>query len=271
MGQVVVTFRGTCTNFRGVIPGVPHRVVLPNGNATRFGSVTFADMRQTIVPWSLAPHTASVVIDDGSPDKRINWGRTIQCGKISRPVHLEIVNGTNKICYDKGKAPYDRIPSLCEYVHQFQYSADVVLRGRALCYFDLRNGTIASHTGRGGGLQVQATIATDGAPCLRTTDLTSGESTVMQLPDTATMTVSNVGIDCDKSSVGADFMLHFLTAAGGIPLDLLKMPPGWREHDTLLCVEKTPIHPDLLDPCEVVTKTLGIPEIHLSCSNSRYP
>jgi len=271
MGQAMVTFRGSCTHFRGVIPGVPHRVVLPNGNATRFGSVTFGEARKT-VPWSVAPHTASVVVKD---HLRITWGKTIQCGKICRPVHLQIVNGTNEVHHDPD---YDNLPSLSDYVKHFQYSAEVVLRGRALCYFDLRNGTITSPgVAMDEAKQVMAKIETDGPPMLRVTELTSDEqpmkpkSIVVPLPDSAEVTVSNVGLDCDKRSAGADFMLHFLTAAGGIPYDLLKEPPGWQEHDTLLCIETPRMHPDLMDPGEAVDKTLAIPGIHVSCSDSRYP
>src|SRR4051794_17779785 len=109
MGSVVITFRGTCTHFRGVVPGVPHRVVLPNGNATRFGSVTFAGPvtgPKKTVPWAVAPHTASVVVENAP---RITWGPTIQCGKICRPVHLQIVNGTNDVHH---AMEYDKVPSL---------------------------------------------------------------------------------------------------------------------------------------------------------------
>jgi len=271
-GQVVVTFRGTCTHFQGVVPGVPHRVVLPNGNATRFGSVTFGKASKKIVPWAVTPHTASVVVT-GVP--RIEWGQTIRCGKICRPVHLQIVNGTNDVEHDP---TYCDIPSLSEYVPHFQYSAEVVLRGRALCYFDLRNGRIKARPAKENeAIQAVATIETDGPPQLRITELTSDEqpmkpkSMVVRLPEIAAMTVSNVGVDCDKGAAGADFMLHFLTAAGGIPYDLLKEPPGWNEHDTLLCLQKPPVHPDLMDPCKAVDDTLALPQIHLSCSDSRYP
>ena len=271
-GSVHVTFRGTCTHFRGVVPGVPHRAVLPNGNATRFGSVTFREPVTKTVPWAVAPHTASVVVTDFP---RINWGRTIQCGKICRPVHLQIVNGTNDVHHDM---QYDCVPSLSDFVPHFQYSTEVVLRGRALCYFDLRNGLITSPKPNGDEARlVEAHIETDGPPILRITELTSDEqpmkpkSMVVTLPEIATVTVSNVGVDCDKRAAGADFMLHFLTAAGGIPYDLLKSPPGWEEHDTLLCPDKPIVHPDLIDPCKAVDDTLALPAIHLSCSDSRYP
>src|SRR4051812_30485599 len=43
MGRVSVTFVGVCTHFRGTAPGIPHRVVLADASAFRFGITTVGE------------------------------------------------------------------------------------------------------------------------------------------------------------------------------------------------------------------------------------
>lgn len=280
MPKINVTFQGSCANFRGVVPGRPHRVVLPNGNAMRFGVVTLPGTPPEEWEWCVPPHAAFVAVMPPSLDLQLTVPGVIDHGRICRPVHLQIVNA----CSTGGpqyEDSYNSIPSLLEYVDHFQYSSDVVQRGRALCYFDVMEGCVcmvkAVHAH-----QAQVTMETDGPPLLRVTPLSSADgpvqSIVLKLPDAAVteMLVVNSGVDCEKTE-GFDFMLHFLTAAGGIPFDLKKTPPGWpkKKVDPMSSLRRMldggQLDPFRLDPARALAKIVDLPTIHISCSDSRYP
>ena len=172
------------------------------------------------------------------------------------------------------------VPHISEYARQYRYSDDVVLGGDALCYFDVFRGTVSTSM-NGDAIQTVVTMATNGIPRLSITPLRAwnlvegGGSAVNDAYVGSTLLVGNQslpGIDTQY-----DFLLHLLTAQGGIPQHLPQPPFGFdgsiepfNQRNTVDQFASTLSHlssgvPDI-DPSQLAAVlTLA------SCSPSQYP
>jgi hypothetical protein len=61
MALLKIHFRGICVHFRHLVPAIPHRVVLPNATALRFGLVDMPGASRTL-PYVLAPHFPMLLV-----------------------------------------------------------------------------------------------------------------------------------------------------------------------------------------------------------------
>ena len=221
--SLTIDFRGVCAHFRGVVPGVPHRVVLPDASAIRRGTIVIDGEPQDYV---LLQHTAYVSpgppAEPPCPD--ITVPGLIENGHIHRGVRLEIVNATGRLQYVDDRTPetgdFEVIPQLTDVDPGYYPSAETVFGGRALCYLDVFHGEIRSALD-GGARHARIVVTTEGTPLLQVTPLTGDPSEfapkIYTIPiDTRHLTIGNIGPHC-PSSGDFDFLLNFLTAHGGIP------------------------------------------------------
>lgn len=238
--HLTIETHGICTHFtHGVVSGVPHRVVLPN--ATHIQSQTIAVGHHAPVLYYLVPHFPQLEVP-GGPD--LTAGELLRHGDVLLGARLQVIN-----CIDRrieyvhtGKGPH-----LSEYDPDYAISGDVVLQGRAACYFDVYGGVVTYHPPQrpdGAGF-ISIRMRTDGPPELLVTPLAQwselapeahrvplGESTDDASP--VTLKVRNVELarelPADESFGKFDFLLHYLTARGGIPASIVKPTPGMGDH-----------------------------------------
>lgn len=228
--KLTIHFRGVCAHFRGTVPGVPHRVVLPDASALRRGTIMIDNDAHDYV---LLPHTARV--SPGRPSKptgqEITIPGLIENGQICGGVRLEIINATGPLRYEEVSAPepetgdYDGIPKLTDVDPLYYPSAETVFGGRAMCYLDVFHGRIRS-VFEGEARHAAIDLTTEGTPCLQVTPLAGNpgdvEPKVHRIRiETGHLTIGNTGPHC-PSSGDFDFLLNFLTAYGGIPSHLPK-------------------------------------------------
>lgn len=228
--RLTIHFRGVCAHFRGVVPGVPHRVVLPDASPLRQGTIVIED---EALPYVLLPHIAYV--SPGLPAEptgpEINIPGLIAGGQIQGGVRLEIINATGPLRYEEVSAPepetggYERIPKLTDVDPLYYPSPETVFGGRALCYLDVFHGQIRS-VFEGEARHAAIDVTTEGTPCLQVTPLTGNpgdvEPKIHKIRiETGHLTIGNTGPHC-PSSGDFDFLLNFLTAYGGIPNRLPK-------------------------------------------------
>jgi hypothetical protein len=233
MGEVTVHFRGACTHFHGVVPDVPHRAVLVNGSAIRFGKLLphswLPDGRQQ---YALFPHVGFLQLLDPEFQPRFQVENAIEKGFIHAPVRLQIANAQKHGLFHE-LAFRNRIPRLTEYVEDYRYSPDVVLNGRATCYFDFSDGHVGSETLGNDARHTMVTVQTDGDPVLRVTPMGIGgrgaKPVDIPLPSASDLYVANRDLAWPEREAPFDFLLHFLTSAEGIPQRLTRAPHGFPE------------------------------------------
>ena len=229
--SLTIYFRGVCAHFRGVVPGVPHRVVLPDASALRRGTINIDTESADYV---LLPHVAYVSpgLPTDAPSRDITIPGLIDNGHIHAGVRLEIVNATGPLQYVDEDTPetgyYDSIPALSGVYPLYYPSAETVFGGRALCYVDVFHGLVRSAI-EGDARHVRIDVTTNGTPSLRVTPLNGdpGDASPKMyiVPiESGHLTIGNVGCYC-PSSGDFDFLLNFLTAHGGIPSSLPKPTP----------------------------------------------
>ena len=237
--SLTIHFQGICAHFRGIVPGVPHRVVLPDASALRRGTIV---IEGESLDYVLLPHFAYVSpVSPTSPSSEIarqaiTVPGLIEKGHIYGGVRLEIVNATGPLQYVDVLTPetglYDVIPSLTVVDPLYFPSTETVFGGRALCYLDVFHGEIRS-TVDGEARHARIDVTTKGTPLLQVTALTGDpgapEPQIWTIPiDTRQLTIGNTGPQCPGSG-DFDFLLNFLTANGGIPSRLPKrslfLPP----------------------------------------------
>jgi len=289
--KLIINFAGICTHFRqGVAAGVPHRVVLPDATNFVTGLLTVADAsgeNAREVLYYLIPHYAQLELD--GPDIQVpsltgSGGPAVKDGDILAPIRLQVVNAVDQKLEYVGHDTR----SLTEFVPDYTFSSDVVLNGRAACYFDVYGGRVVSHTVSGGASQTWVELTTDGVPELLVTPLASASGPVrshrLQLRSdppakNVTLTVKNLELadperTLDEKRGAFDYLFHYLTARGGIPQTIQKFTPGLLpEH--LVSVRKDELAGTFaamatalrtgkrpLDPAEGVTP---------ACSDSNYP
>ncbi|HEV8433324.1 MAG TPA: hypothetical protein VGR95_07920, partial [Thermoanaerobaculia bacterium] len=262
MGSITFRFSGVCTHFRGgVVPGVPHRVVLCDLTKVQVGALQVipdpvpdpSTLGPKPVLYYTTPHFAQLdlwqiestcgqnPLPDLPPDPAplsdlLNITNVLLNGQIDTGVRLQVINAT-----DLGMTGnMDGIFSLRDFFPNYAPSSEVVLNGRARCYLDLFGGcswvTPPPSTNPDGPRVVSIRVATDGAPQLLVTPLISSVSapTVIPLPSDGDFTIHVKNLEADDTAghestfeQGAyDYLLHYTTAQGGIPQVLSSRPPG---------------------------------------------
>ena len=273
--HVTVEFRGICTHFRNAVPGVPHRVVLPQTSSWRPGGFVAPGI-DTPREYLLPPHFPYIYGKEAEQGKRhLLDGPGIKNGFIEVGLRLQIANAIGEtLDYDP---LFDtEVPRVADFVEYYRYSDGVVIGGRAACYFDVFRGAVRS-TLHGEAYRTVITIQTDGPPRLQVTLLDrqrrEGPS-VAELPLEPYLVVGNSGIGCSDPNI--DFLWHLLTSDASIPEGLPRVPYGFGR--LLDCPAQ--------DPSELFAKLRGVGypgrltirpdddafiETEASCSNSQYP
>jgi hypothetical protein len=305
-----IEFQGICAHFRGVVPGVPHRVVLPDASALRLGLVDVQGMPAPI-PYALMPHIAGIVVD--RPDlahdppkffeaqSKFNIEDLMVLGAVVGGVRVQIVNASQtELQYHES---YDDVPSIREFVPHRNFSADVVLGGRAALYFDFFAGDVRSETvgGPGGGaMRTIVTVETDGPPVLLITPFFPTEelgvplitpSLPAQEPvaagpqpmrsylvalDEATQKLIVGNFDLIGFAPGFDYLWHFTVMQGGIPRKLATFPPGmqgavWDETVLAAVLDGYARVLKLIEQAMAWWPLVILMGTEPSCSDSRFP
>lgn len=282
---LVVNFRGVCTHFHhNYVPGIPHRVVLPDATPAIPGLLTGPWLSDPTDPglWDsylLMPHFPMIVTDPPEAASFTTSGLIDILGTVITPCRMEILNAIDPtVTYPDGVF-MSNVPQLTTYFAGYTPSDDVVVNGRASAYFDISAGVISSDQS-GANVHVTATIQTDGPPQLRISALsTEGlpvPTVTFPLPSSPTSSVStlligNIGLVCDDGRSKYDFLLHYLTSTVRIPRSLTQATPGMSSGD--LCPAT---------PREALIKLAdsGYPktphfqadfDTSAACSDSRYP
>lgn len=281
--ELTIEFRGICSHFRNTVPGVPHRVVLPQTAVLRPG--------QKITPqhpdpesYVLEPHWGHVSYEAESQIHQIDVPGAIRHGRIHAGVRLQIANASRDEGLDypdyvyPPNRPFKDLPRLAEYVTQYRYSDDVLYGGRAQCYFDLFRGTVAVRP-NGMALWAVVRLKTEGTPRLQVTrlDRQSVRDPIFDdvtLPPGATLVVGNTSWHCKVAH--NHFLWHLLTTEGSIPERLPREPYGSDESKPDLDAKTaTERFSELLahgfaDP-SALPPDRGTTETDASCSNSQWP
>jgi hypothetical protein len=213
--SVTIHFDGICTHFRGVVPGVPHRVVLPDAHDARTGTIQVGD--NVPVTYTIPPHKGKLM--SGNDPVDITVGSLIVGGVLEQGVRLQIENPVpgQSLSYP-ADADYNQMPALTAFLSAYHPSDDIVLGGRAICYFDFFEGKVTTTTEEPGGpTHTSITVQTNGAPRLQVRPLIGD-------PSVATVSASSfevpVVVSIENFCVQGgeyDFLLNYLTAEGGIP------------------------------------------------------
>jgi hypothetical protein len=311
MGSLTFQFAGICTHFRfGVAAGVPHRVVLPDASMflPRFLRVaeTISDITAPTVLYYITPHFAQLDLTSdpapvsGKPKNDLSPVLTVsnlvEHGDILSGIRVQVANATDT------RMSYDGVVSgLTPWLPDYNFSSDVVLAGHAACYVDIYGGaqrTVPSTTG--GPDIVLITVQTDGPPTLLVSSLrsspltgTPGTSALIRLTEKdedLTLIVKNLEADPEEEPAeeehGAyDYLLHYLTARGGIPQMIHrdsdgKLPPGMPTQPVTVTREAIGksliLMGTVLDPTaatgETQKRALITPDDTTpACSDSQYP
>jgi hypothetical protein len=229
--ELKVEFHGICAHFHGnVLPGIPHRVVIPDATPTRKGLVTMPlDGEGVPLDWldyTLLPHDTTIRMKDHNFDR----AGLVSNGVLFTRSALRIENTICKrIRYCDS---FKQVPALTEFVKDFTPSVSTVLEGRAAAYFDFHSGVTFSSYKAGEEIRVVATVRTYGPPKLRITPFVA-----MSPPEDTKcyklksrcgepLVIANLADTCQKKVEDYDFLLHYLTEKGGIPRALTNRAPG---------------------------------------------
>ncbi|MEA2571173.1 MAG: hypothetical protein QOI24_3174 [Acidobacteriota bacterium] len=218
--RLTITFKGICGHYRNVVPGVPHRVVLPDASQVRMGLISIGNGPPSA--YYLLPHY--VVLTTG--DRSVTVSGIADGGYVYSSVRLQVLNALDQVLsYD---ASYYQTCPIEDYVPRFEYSHEVVLGGRAAAYFDVHGGVVKSFGGDGVAGYTTIEIQTDGPPMLGLTPFGTEtlSATTVRLPIENTLSVGNVDYDPDHEDGPFDFLLHYLAAERGIPQILSAPTPG---------------------------------------------
>ena len=279
MSELTINFHGICVNFRNILPGIPHRVVLPDAMAVRFGTVSLATQPDAPpAAYYLLPHNAFL-----RPEKtsEIAGDHT----RVLDGVHLQILNPSKvQPSIDPvGLTPY----SLQHYVPSTStYSEEVVMGGRAAAYFDLYEGAVETKATLAGAQYTSVTIETDGPPQLRTTTFPGSpggvRSEVLTI-DAPVLTIANMDFDVPDEDDNVDFLLNYLVARDGIPRFLERPVPGLGNDPVSVTAERIALRLEGLaarigsglasqqwvTKDQIVEADLDV--LTASCSNSQWP
>lgn len=234
--QLTINTLGICTHFtHGVVSGVPHRVVLPDATQIQSRTLKLAD--QPPVLYYMVPHFPQ--LESSGADLTVP--DVLRQGDVLMGARVQVIN-----CIDREIEYGEEAPKLTHFDPDYDFSGDVVLHGRAACYFDVYGGRISYEPPPqpGGAGSVRIDMQTDGPPVLLVTPLAqwkgrsrgSHRVTLGQPADPAqpiTLNVKNVELKsehpADEMHGAFDFLLHYLTARGGIPESIAHPTPGMRK------------------------------------------
>ncbi|HEY0143834.1 MAG TPA: hypothetical protein VGF48_23305 [Thermoanaerobaculia bacterium] len=229
--KVSIMFGGICSHFQRVVPGIPHRVVLPNATSVHFGLVRtqngFVQTEKGPVPtetkqgsvgsYYLLPHFPVLLVPGVDRSEWPTVKGVIEGGVISSGARLEIVNALDReVTYDDSY--YQFVRSIREFLPDYQFSNEVVLGERAAAYFDLFAGRVYGQPEDGGtgATTVVVEIHTDGPPALRVTPFGGLSSEIRHLTSPY-LKVLNTDVDPPNEDASYDFLLHYLTSNRGMP------------------------------------------------------
>lgn len=280
ISTLTVHFRGICTHFSRIVPGVPHRAVLPDATALQFGGVDLPKPQLGTHPYVLLPHVAVLL----SPDHVLEVDGLITLGVITESVRVQVTNAIGNVV--KYAPDYREVAHLADFVEFFQFSDEVVLGGRARCYFDVVSGYVEPDRDENRKIAgVKITIQTDGPPVLAVSPFFQTTENIETPPGRASISsitlprrkdvrllVANVGPGCEDGADGFDFLLNYLTLKGGIPRRLTSVPgavkpPARTRTEALEWLVRTELerkHQRFDFDTVLVSSTL-------SCSNTQYP
>jgi hypothetical protein len=285
---LVIETLGICTHFtHGVASGVPHRVVLPN--CTQIQSNTLTLPRQSRVLYYLIPHFPQLEV---SGEVELTIPGMLHYGDVLIGTRLQVIN-----CIDQHVVYLDDdTPKLTDFDPDYSFSGDVVLQGRAACYFDIYGGRVSYQkpkTANGAG-RVRIEMQTDGPPELLATPLDpwvgprgpaacrvslgAAEDPLRPI----TLIVRNVELIAEKLADeqwgSFDFLLHYLTARGGIPDWIARPTPGMPEAPASVTPERLASALRVLADVVAAAGDLNVrrPIVHdedltSSCAPSQYP
>jgi len=277
--ELTIRFYGICAHFRDAVPGVPHRVVLPKAVELRPGVLEMPG--SPTQEYLLNPHFGLAFMDD----KPLELPELdIVGGLLAKGVRMQVVNAIDpelvypQTPYDPDERPFGTVPRLPELVPSFRYSDDVVLGGRAACYFDVFRGSITAFL-NGKALCTVIRMQTDGPPRLQVTPLRHQPLERVQCHEVTlgpSFAVANVAAP-DIFDAQYDFLWHLVTAESNIPVQLKAKPPGldgpsepaltetMTDRFTKLLARGYPGRVDI-DPADAAAH-----ETSPSCSNSQWP
>lgn len=231
-----VIFSGVSTHFRnGVVAGIPHRAVLPDASHffTDYISIGSADQ----LLYYLNPHFAQLEIGSEQVDFTIP-GLMTKNGYVRSGVRLQVGNGIPNGDLRTTDCLMEK-QSLSTYAPSYEYSSDVVVGGRAACYFDFDYGCakwLKPELPLIPAWRFSITVETEGYPWLLVTPLNATADapsfTRLELGKSphVTLRVKNVELHREESAdenLGEfDFLFHYLTARGGIPKRVVAKTPG---------------------------------------------
>jgi hypothetical protein len=269
-----ITFAGICVHFRDLVPGIPHRVVLPDGAAMFLGALRVGPKGPERA-YSVMPHYAFLKAATREEQRELTVPELLDEGLFLTGARLQLLNPIGaEITYD---VLYETTPALADYVARYDYSENVVSGGRAALYVDLFNGFVSPVMAKGGAKHVAIDLQTDGPPAFRVIPLDNRDTltrsgTVTLRGETLTIANMEVGTEGDPR---ADFVLHYLTAQRGIPQILERPTPGLDDPDPA-----RPLDAVALQLAELLRRGRPSPddvwnaapdELTASCSDSRYP
>jgi len=294
MGEVTIHFRGACTQFIGVVPGVPHRAVLVDGMAVRFQLISWPD-GPTDHPYLVSPHIPLVYEVSGGQTRLLNAPGAIVESVIYAGARLRIANPSGLVLtYDQSYFA-DTVPRLRHFSPRYEYSTDVVYGGRASCYFDVNAGLVSPENIAIDGLPAYHTkvvVMTDGDPILRVTpfsldfavDPGAGNQalpTDIALEDGCDLYINHLGLGCAEPTSNFDFMLHYLSDQAGIPQRVAKQPLGSPEVGSQGVIDQQSFFEPMRklleagfpSPSRSLTEALLKTDIGTtaSCSDAQYP
>lgn len=243
-----ILFAGICTHFKGVVAGVPHRVVLPDATRISTGFISVVDDTPPML-YYLTPHFPTLAVDsqvDLSVPGQAADLPLIDRGNVRLGVRLQVINSLD--CELK-YTDFHNTPKLTRFMPDYNFSDDVVLNGRASCYLDVFGGHVTTlkppPDNPNGPHRVRIQMQTDGPPELLVTPLlplvTEPDSPppfkAQRLPLAAsgpnkeiTLFIKNLEvfaeISAEQGEGSFDYLLHYLTARGGVPLSIKHRTPG---------------------------------------------
>ncbi|HYO77701.1 MAG TPA: hypothetical protein VE010_14675 [Thermoanaerobaculia bacterium] len=230
MGKLTITCRGICTHFVGHVKDVPHRVVLPDATAIRFGQIRITQPNAAAAPanYYTVPHYPFIAPDPVPPgDSKAVVGLS--------GVRVTVANAVERQPMKHERSFHELICSLADFLPGYSPSEEVVFGRRAACHFDIARGNIRAELRKGVPVVI-IEIETVGPPRLRLDplgydvtwppELMPGPEELVLTDENAAITLGNLEVDQQVDVPQFDYLLHYLTDSGGIPKLLAKPTPG---------------------------------------------
>lgn len=279
-----LSFKGICSHFTGVVPGIPHRVVLPDASHVYMGLIAVGKAEP--MAYCLLPHYVSL-FSGNDPLIPLKVSQIAENGYVYNGVRMYVANAV------PGQAlnvdDWHMTPRIVDYVPDFRPSTEVVIGGRANAYFDIEGGIFKTRQAPGdgtdgapGSFYTEVEIETDGIPVIAflpfVRDQFGAQPHTQQVGNE--LTVQNADWDEHDEDAPFDFLLHYLCAERGIPQTLSEPTPGMYDSGVPKPLNATTIKTALAGLGEVIESghpslipSVKAPNLHLtsSCSDTKYP